>query len=45
MKYIVISLFFPFFTVAWLVANLLHIPDHEEMPAPWELIEELKENY
>ena len=44
MKYIVFSVFFPFFTVAWFIVNVLHIPECEDMPTPTELIAELKNN-
>lgn len=42
MKYIVFTIFFPFFSIAWLVANVLHLSGREDMPTPFELIEELK---
>ena len=43
MKYIIFSIFFPFYTVAWLAANILRLNGREDMPTPAELITELKE--
>ena len=40
--YILFVVAFPFFTAAWFAANALHLPGADDMPAPGELIDDLK---